>query len=207
MAQPGLTVQQVSLADARFTTNLQRLSLLNSSWMQESVSFIGNLVLLESPLLAWFCSSKCPGSLILQAYDLSIALQKAGTPIAGGFHSPVEQDALRVALRGKQSVLISPARGLNGMHIPVEYRKPLDDGRLLLASVFPATLKRPTAETAYERNRFVAALAEKVLVIHAEPDGKLAALCQEILTWGKPLYTLESEHNRAVIEMGAQIFR
>ena len=175
--------------------------------MQESLSFIGNLALLEHPLLALFCSSQCPGSLILQAYDLSMVLQKAGTPIAGGFHSPVEQDALKIAIREEQQILVCPARGLEGMRIPVEYRKPLDDGRLLLASVFPATLKRPTAETAFERNRFVAALAEKVLVIHAEPGGKLAALCQEILALSKPLYTLESEHNRALIEMGAQIFR
>jgi predicted Rossmann fold nucleotide-binding protein DprA/Smf involved in DNA uptake len=167
---------------------------------------LGNSSLLLEPWLALFCSSKCPGSLILQAYDLSMALQMTSVPLASGFHSPAEQDTLKMALRGEQKILISPARGLEGMRIPVECRKPLGNGRLILASMFPPKLKRPTAEIAYERNRFVAALAEKVLVIHAEAGGKLAALCQEILAWGKPLYTLESEHNRALIEMGAQIY-
>ena len=167
---------------------------------------IGDPRLLTLPWLALYCSSKCPGSLILKAYDLSIALQKASVPVASGFHSPIEEDTLKIAMRGEQQVLISPARGLEGMRIPSECRKPLEDGRLLYASIFPSKIKRSTAETAFERNRFVAALSEKVLVIHAEPGGRLAALCQEILAWGKPLYTLESEHNRALIEMGAQIY-
>jgi predicted Rossmann fold nucleotide-binding protein DprA/Smf involved in DNA uptake len=178
--------------------------------MKESISelfILGTPDLLSQSWLALFCSSICPGSLILQAYDLALAMQKAGASLAGGFHSPVEQDTLKIALRGEQRILVSPARGLEGMRVPIVCRKPLENGRLLFASIFPAKFKRPTAETAHERNRFVAALAEKVLVIHAEPGGKLAALCQEILAWGKPLYTLESEHNRALIDLGAQIFR
>jgi hypothetical protein len=58
-------------------------------------------------------------------------------------------------------------------------------------------VRRATLETAERRNRYVAALAERVLVIHAAPGGKL-----EALGWGKAVYTLESEHNRGLIERG-----
>jgi hypothetical protein len=44
-------------------------------------------------------------------------------------------------------------------------------------------------------------------VVHAEPEGRLAELCREILAWGKPLYTLESEHNRWLVELGAQVWK
>ncbi len=142
-----------------------------------NLSFVGNINIIEQPFLSLFCSSKCPDSLILKAYNLSLALQEVGTPLASGFLSPVEQDALKISLRGEQKILVCPARGLNGMRIPVVYRMHLESGQLLLASIFPSQLKRPTVEMAYERNRFVGALAEKVLVIHANPGGKLAALC------------------------------
>jgi predicted Rossmann fold nucleotide-binding protein DprA/Smf involved in DNA uptake len=165
----------------------------------------GNPEKLNIPWLGLFCSSKCPGSLILKAYDLSIALQKTGTPLISGFHSPVEKDALRIALRGEQNILVCPARGLEGMRIPVAYRKPLETGQLLLASIFSSELKRPTMQTAYERNRFVAALSEKVLIIHAEPGSKLISLCQEARSWGKPIYTLADPANDHLIGLGVKV--
>lgn len=198
-----MTIERIVSSDSPFSGGLRILS------GRESISelfILGSPDLLSKSWLALFCSSKCPGSVIIQAYDWALAIQKANVPLAGGFHSPVERDALKIALRGEQNILVSPARGLEGMRIPVPCRKPLENERLLFISIFPATFKRPTAETAHERNRFVAALAAKVLVIHAEPGGKLASLCQEVLAWGKPLYTLENEHNRALIEMGAQIY-
>ena len=166
---------------------------------------IGNEDLFSESWTALFCSSKCPGSLILQAYDLSIVLQKENVPIASGFQSPIEKEALTIALRGEQKILIALARGLDGMRIPKEYRKPLEEGRLLLASIFPGKVKRPSAETAERRNHFVAGLAERILVVHAAPGGRLEGQCREWLGEGKWVETLESEYNRNLLEMGAGI--
>jgi predicted Rossmann fold nucleotide-binding protein DprA/Smf involved in DNA uptake len=90
------------------------------------------------------------------------------------------------------------------MRIPVAYRKPLETGRLLLASIFPSKLKRPTAQTASERNRFVAALAEKVLIIHAEPNSRLITLSQEARSWGKTIYTLVDPANEHLVSLGVK---
>jgi predicted Rossmann fold nucleotide-binding protein DprA/Smf involved in DNA uptake len=194
---------ELNPSDDRYPKILQKIP----DYLPSTLFVFGDLKKINIPWLSLFCSSKCPGNLILKSYDLSIALQKAGIPVASGFHSPVEEDMLRIALRGEQEILICPARGFEGMQIPTEYHQPLEDGRLILASIFPPKLKRPNIKIAYDRNRFVAALAEKVLVIHAEPGGKLVSLCQEIMAWGKPLYTLDSDHNRPLIEMGAEIYR
>ena len=51
----------------------------------------GNRSLLDQPLTALFCSSRCPGDLILQAYDAAQALRDAGVAVIGGFHTPIEK--------------------------------------------------------------------------------------------------------------------
>jgi len=78
---------------------------------------IGNLELLKHKKLAFFCSVKCPGHLILKAYDLSQSLKEAGVTVIGGFHSPIERECLTILLRGKQPVIVCPARSINGLRI------------------------------------------------------------------------------------------
>ena len=90
------------------------------------------------------------------------------------------------------------------MRIPHPWRDPLAAGRLLLLSTFADTIRRPTAATASRRNACVAALAHRILILHAAPGGKTAALCQQALAAAKPVYTLPSPHNAHLIALGAQ---
>ncbi len=84
------------------------------------------------PLLALYCSSHCPVSLILQAQDLAAALGQVGTAVVGGFHSPVEKEMLTVLLRGKGPLVICPARALEGRRLPAAWRGPLEAGMRML---------------------------------------------------------------------------
>ena len=95
---------------------------------------LGNLDLLAQPMTALFCSARCPGSIILPAYDQAAQWRDAGRCVISGFHSPVEKECLRILLRGSQPIIICPARGIP-KRIPPEWRKPLADGRLLILSV------------------------------------------------------------------------
>ena len=169
------------------------------------IAALGAPALLGRPALAVFCSVKCPGSLILQTYDLACALRDAGRTVIGGFHSPVEKECLRLLLRGTGPVVICPARGLEGMRIPAAWREALGQGRLLLLSPFDARCKRATADLAEQRNRFVAALADAVFVAHASPGGKTESLCREIVAWGKPLWTIAGPENANLLAVGAKV--
>ena len=189
--EPAMTDDRVNVLEPGDLAYPARLAALPGLPAPGRLWALGNLDLLELPWLAVFGSLRCPGSLILQAYDLSLALQAAGVPLAGGFHSPVEKDVLRVALRGNQPLLICLARGLEGIRLPSEYRPALESGLLLLVSPFAEKVRRPTAETAAQRNRLAAALAERVLVLHAEPGGKLDALREEARGWGKEVVGME----------------
>lgn len=168
------------------------------------VSALGNLEILKQKSLALFCSVKCPGKLILETYDLAQRLRHAGVTVISGFHSPMEKECLVHLLRGTQPVVVCPARSIEGMRIASEHREPLEKGRLLFLSPFAGTRRRSTSETAVYRNRFVAALAERVFVAYAEPGGKTEAFCQEVVGWGKPLYTLAGEANANLLALGAR---
>jgi predicted Rossmann fold nucleotide-binding protein DprA/Smf involved in DNA uptake len=168
----------------------------------EIIMTMGNLSILKQKKLAFFCSVKCPGHLILKAYDLAHRLKEEGITVISGFHSPIERECLRILLRGTQPIIICPARSLIEMRLREEYKKPMEKGRLLLLSPFKESQKRNTVETAYERNRFVAALADGVFVAHGAPKSKTEDFCREVLSWGKKVYTFESDSNRNLINLG-----
>ena len=167
---------------------------------------IGNLHLLDEPLTALFCSNRCPGDLILKTYDLARAMRDAGVPVIGGFQTPMERECLRLLLRGSQPVVVCPARGIDNMRIPREWRPALDGGRLLALSPFPSTRRRPTAELSFQRNDLVTDLADQAFIAHAAPGSKTEAFARKLADSGKPLLTLNSPANTNLMEMGAEVF-
>ncbi len=165
----------------------------------------GNLSLLDEPLTALFCSNRCPGDLIIKTYDLARAMRDAGVPVIGGFQTPMERECLRLLLRGSQPVVVCPARGIDNMRIPREWRPALDDGRLLVLSPFPATVRRPKAEFAAHRNNLAASLASRVFIAHAAHGSKTEAFAQGLAASAKPMLTLDSPANTNLAEIGAQV--
>jgi predicted Rossmann fold nucleotide-binding protein DprA/Smf involved in DNA uptake len=143
----------------------------------------GNLDLLALPKTALFCSARCPGNAILRTYDQAAKWRDEGHCIISGFHSPVEEECLRILLRGSQPVIICPGRSLEDMRLPSDWKRPLSDGRLLILSCFAATERRVTAALATRRNEFVAALADEVWFAHIAPGGGMQRLAQKIASW------------------------
>ena len=166
----------------------------------------GNLSLLDEPLTALFRSNRCPGDLILKTYDLARAMRDAGVPVSGGFQPPMERECLRLLLRGSQPMVVCPARDIDSMRIPRDWRAALDDGRLLVLLPFPGTVRRPTAELAAQRNDLVADLAQRVFITHAAPGSKTEAFARKLAASGKPLLTLDSLANKKLVEIGAEVF-
>jgi predicted Rossmann fold nucleotide-binding protein DprA/Smf involved in DNA uptake len=163
---------------------------------------IGNLDLLQMPLLGLFCSTRCPGNVILRTYDLALALREAEVPMISGFHTPMEKECLEVFLRGTQPLVLCPARDIQHLRLPVAWRKPLADGRLLLVSAMAPGQRRPTAVLAEQRNRFVATLAQSICVAHAAPGSRTERLCAELVAQGKRIYTLGLAENAPLVQCG-----
>lgn len=164
----------------------------------------GNLELLaRKHKLAIFCSRKCPGNVIVKTYEYVRSLRDKGITAVGGFHSPLEQECLRLLLRGSSPVIVCPARSIQRMRPRPEWKEPLKTGRMLVVSPFEDGQNRMTSQLAEQRNLFAAALADEVFVIHASPGGKIEQLCRKIVSWGKPLLTFDHPENANLLALGA----
>ena len=168
-----------------------------------TLTAIGNLSLLQKPtlgsavpeLIALFCSSKCPGDLILKTYDLAQALRDAKIPVISGFHTPIEQDCLKILLRGTQPIIHCPARSLHKMRLSSEQKHAMVENRLLLISPFSASYPRATAELAGKRNEMIGAIAHTLSIAYASPNSKTLAFAQRLTAAGKSVVTFDSSSN------------
>jgi predicted Rossmann fold nucleotide-binding protein DprA/Smf involved in DNA uptake len=170
----------------------------------DSLSVLGNPDILKQNKLAIFCSAECPTELITQAQHVIQTGLPSNMTVISGFHSPGERECLSILLSRNQPVIICPARSLTKMRIRTEYKKPLDEGRLLLLSFFRSHRHRSDVPMALSRNRFVAALADKILILYAAPASKTETFCREILSWRKPLFALASDLNQKLVALGAK---
>ena len=167
---------------------------------------IGDPGILDGHKVALFCSVKCPGRLILETYDLAKRFRREGTLVVSGFHSPMEQECFRILLQSPHPVIWCLARSMYRRvpTSPIDCRPAIEGGRLAIVSPFPEKVRHATAETAMTRNRFVADMADSVVVSHATRGGKMDALCREVLAAGKPLYTFDHSANEELLRAGAQ---
>jgi predicted Rossmann fold nucleotide-binding protein DprA/Smf involved in DNA uptake len=173
---------------------------------ESGISSRGCLELVERPLLAFACSAISPPNLVLDAYDLASALRDNNVAVISGFHTPIERDCLHFLLRGRQPIVVCPARGIERMRIPPEWKAPIAEGRLLVVSRIPEGERRVTAALAAERNRLVADLCAAALVIYATPGGRTEEWCRDVLALDKPVWTLDAPENVHLIELGARPF-
>jgi predicted Rossmann fold nucleotide-binding protein DprA/Smf involved in DNA uptake len=198
-----MEIFQLKQSSADYPSTLQKYL---GRQVPRTIMGLDNLDHLKQKKLAFFCSVRCPGHLILKTYDLAQQLKERGVTVVSGFHSPVERECFRILLQGTQPIIVCPARTLKGMRLKAEYKKPIEDGRLLLLSPFKESKKRNSLETSTERNRFVAALADSIFVAYASANSKTEKFCREVLEWGKPLYTFESDSNKTIVNLGAKVF-
>jgi predicted Rossmann fold nucleotide-binding protein DprA/Smf involved in DNA uptake len=180
-----------ALQDRPLTTPISRL------WA------IGNVELLHTRLLGFFCATRCPGNIILRTYDLAQALRAASIPVIGGFHTPMEKECLDLLLRGTQPVVMCPARSIERMRLPVEWHRPVQENHLLILSPFGVQHRRVTIAVAEQRNRFVATLAGDLFVAHAPAGSRTERLCVELMAQGRQVNTLQLAENASLMQHGA----
>ncbi len=200
-------VQVIRRTDTNYPAGLERYLKTETPetiWTRGNLNLLpGQNTALNGDLWALFCSSKCPGEIILKAHDLAQEFRKAGIPTIGGYHSPVEQECLRVLLRGSQPILVCPARSIERMRPKPAWKDALSQDRLLILSIFE-NQERTTAALANRRNAFVAAFADNICIAHAAADSKILEFAQMIIAWGKSVFTFDTPANDALFRLGAR---
>jgi predicted Rossmann fold nucleotide-binding protein DprA/Smf involved in DNA uptake len=156
----------------------------------ETLTAIGPIEYLTNRKTALFCSARTPGEAILRAHDMARRLRDERITVISGFHSPIEKKCLSILLRGKQPIIICPARAIEGMRIPAESRPAFDAGRILYLSPFIKKPKRVDRDSALYRNEIVAALADSVYLAHVQPGGDMERMMSLLSQWGVQQYHL-----------------
>lgn len=173
------------------------------------ITICGQWPLTTRPAIALFSATKAPGGVILQAHDLAQQWRQQAITLISGFQSPVEEEVWTVLWRDVVNQTGAPllvkvlARGMLQRFSPQE-KAALAAGRLTIVSPFAEGVRRATRETAMERNRVAAALAETVLIAHAHEGSATWQLTHETLAWGKRVVTLNHPANAALLALGAK---
>jgi predicted Rossmann fold nucleotide-binding protein DprA/Smf involved in DNA uptake len=196
-ALPCLTVERT---DPRVTPAVA--SALTKA-RSEQLTVFGEPELIRLPLLGLFATIRTPPELILRSLDLARSLRGAGVAVVAGFQTPLEREVLRMLLRGSQPIVICPARSVEGMRIPREWRLPLHEGRLLIASPFQKRLRRPSVRLGVIRNEVVASLASRSLVVHARPGSRAFRAAATTLELGREVFCLDHPKNTDLVLLGA----
>ena len=201
-------IERITQRNANYPTQLKgylKTDVPETIWAQGNIALLTDQEThLNGDLWALFCSSRCPGQIILKTHELAQQFQASGVPTIGGYHSPVEKECLRVLLRGSQPIILCPARSIENMRPNSAWKGALIEGRLLLLSTFDSKHRRSTAALASQRNEFVAALADKICIAHASEESKTLQFAQQVSEWGKPLFTFDVPANRSLFQCGAQ---
>lgn len=150
------------------------------------LTVLGDASLLRTRRTALFCSARTPGDAILRTHDAARRMRDDGVTVISGFHSPIEEECLRILLRGRQPVIACPARAIEMMRIPTIFRAAFEVGRMLFLSPFIQRPVRITKDSAVRRNEVVAALADDAYLAHVVPDGGTARIAQMLERWSVP---------------------
>jgi predicted Rossmann fold nucleotide-binding protein DprA/Smf involved in DNA uptake len=154
--------------------------------------------------LALIASVRSPMPMLDLLLSLMRPLSEANITFVGGFHAPLERRCLDLLLKTDQQALICLARTLVAARVPSHWQHPLVEGRLLILSPFPGSLRRPTTESARVRNECVAALASGFLIPHASPRSKTELQARALVNQGRPVWTLDHPANGILLQLGAR---
>lgn len=139
----------------------------------------GNIELLKLPKTAFLCSRNIPASAVLKCYDWAIEQRDKGNCVISGFHSKIEKDVFHYLLAGTQPVIMVLARGMKEKIKP-GLKAAIDAGRLLLVTPFENSVKRVTAETAEQRNRFMIEISDDIVIGYASKGGMLDSMVADV---------------------------
>jgi predicted Rossmann fold nucleotide-binding protein DprA/Smf involved in DNA uptake len=170
-----------------------------------AVKFIGDQRIIRQTKYGVFCSKKCPGDLILKAFDATKKLREQGRVVISSFHSPVEKDLLPILLRGNQPVVIAMGRDLEGCRIPKRLWSKIENNQLAFISpVYQTKQPRITRYSADIRNSLLAKICSQVLVIYAEFGGAVDRIVDECLLSGRDIFALKGEKNQYLFDKGVK---
>ena len=142
------------------------------------MTYYGNQEILKHYKTAFFCSQKCPATVILKSYDWAIEQRTQGNCIITAAHSPIEKDVFLFLLKGTQPLILVTGK-IAYLRIDSPIKKAVEDKRLLIITM-GNTKRQFSKNSVFKRNLYIARLADEILVSYALPEGSITRLIDKI---------------------------
>jgi len=170
-----------------------------------SLDLIGDPSLLSRRSTAIFCSSQCPGDIILKATKwIATLAENESITIVSGFHSAMEKGFLEILLNGRCRILVCPPRSLVRYRIPSAFKPAITEKRLAVVSTLAESVRSNSSSSSLARNRLVADLAAEVVVAHAAEGSRTEAFAIELLHNRKSVLCIDPRCN-TLLSAGAKL--
>ena len=121
----------------------------------------------------------------------------------GGWHSPLEKEAFRIASAQDASLVFCVSKALDRFTISGDVESRLNDGKVLLLTHCSPKAKRISRDASIRRNELVIALATALLVLSAPLGSSTLNLAKEALRHGKRVLTIEHRMNKELLGRNA----
>lgn len=165
---------------------------------------VGDAGILNGKLLGIISARKIDPELALKTSELLKELARLeNLSFIGGWHSPLEEEALRILLVHPVRIIFCLPKDLRRFVPAPEVRNRMSEGRLLLLTHCSPKAKRISRDASVRRNLLVAVMAKGLLVLSA-PAGSLSLkLAQKAMNLGRPVFTPQHRLNDGLLSSGA----
>lgn len=164
---------------------------------------VGDSSILDGKLLGIISARKTEPDLALKNFELLQQLPSLGATFISGWHSPLEEEALRILLRQPSRIVFCLAKSLDKFIPPAAIADLVSNGRGLLLTHSGPKAKRISRDASLRHNQLVAGLSKGLLVLSAPLGSASLKLARLAINRGRPVFTLQHRINGALISSGA----
>jgi predicted Rossmann fold nucleotide-binding protein DprA/Smf involved in DNA uptake len=164
----------------------------------------GDLTILNHTLLGIISARQVDSDLASECSQLLKQLVfLKDVSFVGGWHSPLEEEALQVLLAQEASIVFCVSKSLDRFVASIELGSRVSQGQALLLTHCSPKAKRITRDASIRCNQLVVELAKALLVLSAPEGSASLNLARSALRQGKTVHTLEHRLNKDLLIAGA----
>jgi predicted Rossmann fold nucleotide-binding protein DprA/Smf involved in DNA uptake len=165
---------------------------------------VGDPSILSRRLLGIISARQTDSDLALKSSQLLKELPSLKeVAFVGGWHAPLEEEALRILVNQGAQVVFCVSKSLNRFDPPAELARRVENRGALLLTHCSAKAKRISREASIRRNELVIGLATAVLILSAPTGSASLKLAKSALSFGKPVLTPEHRVNDELLKCRA----
>jgi DNA processing protein len=163
----------------------------------------GDLTILNHKLLGIISARQIDSELTSESTQLLKQLVFKDVSFIGGWHSPLEEEALRVLLAQEALIVVCASKALDRFVPSIELGSRVSQGQALLLTHCSPKAKRITRDASIRCNQLVVGLAKALLILSAPEGSASLNLARSALRQGKTVHTLEHRLNKDLLIAGA----